>query len=47
MLENDVQFKEVLEKIDIFAKAALDALQKSQVPFKILREVMCEKKQML
>jgi len=47
MLENDVQFKEVLEKIDIFAMSSLDVLQKSQVQFKILREVMRQKKQML
>ena len=47
MLENDVQFKELLEKIDVFAIGSLDELQKSQVPFKILREVMCEKKYIL
>ncbi|MGI0041274.1 MAG: YkgJ family cysteine cluster protein, partial [Nitrosopumilaceae archaeon] len=39
MLENDVQFNEVIEKIDAFAIASLAVLEKSQVPFIVLREV--------
>ena len=40
MLENDKQFSEVIEKIDIFTDPTINALDKSQsIPFTILREV--------
>jgi len=47
MLENDVQFNEVMEKIDVFATTALAALRKSHVPFTVLREVRSKKIQIL
>ena len=40
MLENDKQFSEVIEKIDIFTDPTINALDKSQlIPFTVLREV--------
>ena len=40
MLENDKQFKEVIEKIDVFTDPSINVLDKSQlIPFIVLREV--------
>lgn len=44
MLENDKQFSEVIEKIDVFTDPTINALDKSQrIPFTILREVNIKK----
>ena len=40
VLENDKQFREVIEKIDVFTDPLINALDKSQrIPFTVLREV--------